>query len=72
MHGLMPRMFFAFTHACHTRVSFKLKVICTVHSFLITKFVLASVSDTGVNYFGDNTAKNISACVLTSSFMLNR
>ena len=28
--GLMPRVFFAFAHVCHTGVSFKLWVICTV------------------------------------------
>ena len=28
--GLMPRVFFAFAHAAHTRVPFKLWVICTV------------------------------------------
>ena len=28
--GLMPRVFFAFAHVCHTGVPFKLLVICTV------------------------------------------
>ena len=28
--GLMPRVFFAFAHVCHTGVPFKLWVICTV------------------------------------------
>ena len=30
MSGLMPHVFFAFAHAAHTRVPFKLWVICTV------------------------------------------
>ena len=29
--GLMPRVFFAFAHTAHTRVPFKLWVICTVY-----------------------------------------
>ena len=28
--GLMPRVFFAFAHVCHTGVPFKLWVICIV------------------------------------------
>ena len=29
--GLMPRVFFAFAHACDTPVPYKLWVICTVY-----------------------------------------
>ena len=30
--GLMPRMFFAFEHATHTCVPFKLWAICTIYT----------------------------------------
>ena len=40
MRGLMPRMFFAFAHACDTRVPFKLCVICTVCMFMHTYTVI--------------------------------
>ena len=37
MRGLMPRVLFAFAHACHTRGPFKLWVICTIHIQILEK-----------------------------------